>query len=839
MGKQLQHQDSGITAGSSNPGCMWGILHVLHHHRRHHSRKKILTLKRHGGGKHASGVGNPGNTTKAINASEMQEPITIQEPITGEINAPVVGEKAAEPIPVSKSSMKSRIKALIVEEMSKRRGRHRRSCSYPTRLQLTRTDSIHHLEPSDSNPLSEVTSNDDDPRIILQENEENPSASSSLGPPQSKASEEPVTGNTECEFCELNKTRQDLLLAQAMGNAEEEECVSLIESKQFLDVLEVFNMNKELFMKVLQEPNPPLDHYYYGRRAFNSKMGFTKSMSFPFAKEQKNRQVGILFQKSAELEFSECTSELKGKGSPTALNRQENKAGIKGFKSLKQRIKRAMRESRKERHRTTMDAVLHKIPYGRKFSKDEDISGLSSKSSRQNSGETDEKVGLRRMRRISSFNEPMDRYRRLFESTFNTEAKQHISERIKLRTEETTSPSNTGKNPLGRILSMPDIRSNCYFQSEDSPDANYVGTPTRNDLNSDVGVDTSRVDGRKTSCVSQSLENEDLLDASVEKGSQEKSVGIGVSDIFTEDEVGSRSFSYEETEGKVGLTFDDLGRLKSTERDAQNENEIQDMLSPNCKGVEPSPISVLESSQEDMTSPTKFSWSEETDSILKPRSLFSDEPETMDSLANEASMDSSTLAESMTIPESIETSVEQLSSEFLRILVNTKDAAEFKYVKHVLELSGFSRDELLGTWHSPDQPVDPTLFEEVEGWMVPEPHYPENEGGICNHLLLFDLINEVLLEIYERSFTYWPKALSSNSHMRPIPVGFHVLEEVWANISWYLSWKPEVDLSLDDSVTRDFAKGDGWMNLQFEAECVGLEIEDLIFDDLLEELIWT
>lgn len=114
------------------------------------------------------------------------------------------------------------------------------------------------------------------------------------------------------------------------------------------------------------------------------------------------------------------------------------------------------------------------------------------------------------MRRISSFNEPMDRYRRLFESTFNTEAKQHISERIKLRTEETTSPSNTGKNPLGRILSMPDIRSNCYFQSEDSPDANSVGTPTRNDLNSDVGVDTIRVDGRKTSCVSQSLENEDL-----------------------------------------------------------------------------------------------------------------------------------------------------------------------------------------------------------------------------------------------------------------------------------------------------------------------------------------
>lgn len=55
MGKELQHQESGITIKSSNPGCMWGILHVLHHHRWHHARKKMLPLKRHGGGKHGMG----------------------------------------------------------------------------------------------------------------------------------------------------------------------------------------------------------------------------------------------------------------------------------------------------------------------------------------------------------------------------------------------------------------------------------------------------------------------------------------------------------------------------------------------------------------------------------------------------------------------------------------------------------------------------------------------------------------------------------------------------------------------------------------------------------------
>lgn len=309
----------------------------------------------------------------------------------------------AEPVSVAKSSMKSRIKALIVEEVSKRKGRHRRSCSYPARVQLTQTDSIHHLEPSDSNPLTEVALNDDSPRLdIHRDHEEKPSSSSSLDLLQSKCYEEAVSSNTKCEFCDLNITREDLPLAQTLGNAKEEEGVSLHESKQFLDILDAFNMNKELFMKLLQEPNPTLDHYYYSRRAFNSKMGLTKSMTFPSDKDEENTQVGIQFRKSAELHFSEFISELKGNssmGSPTAeKNQQENKGGNKGFKSLKQRIKRALRESRKERHRITMDAVLHKVPYGRKFSKDEGTAGLGSTSSPQ----IDEKVGSLPMKRVSS-----------------------------------------------------------------------------------------------------------------------------------------------------------------------------------------------------------------------------------------------------------------------------------------------------------------------------------------------------------------------------------------------------------------------------------------------------
>ncbi|KAJ8533946.1 hypothetical protein K7X08_007270 [Anisodus acutangulus] len=84
------------------------------------------------------------------------------------------------------------------------------------------------------------------------------------------------------------------------------------------------------------------------------------------------------------------------------------------------------------------------------------------------------------------------------------------------------------------------------------------------------------------------------------------------------------------------------------------------------------------------------------------------------------------------------------------------------------------------------------------------------------------------------------QVLTSRSYIHPmLHVGYHLLEEVWKDISWWLSYKLENDQSLlDDAASRDLAKGDNWMNLQFDAECVGLELEDLIFDDLLDELIF-
>ncbi|KAA8516430.1 hypothetical protein F0562_016723 [Nyssa sinensis] len=713
-------------------------------------------------------------------------------------------EKAIEPKSESKSSVKSRIKALIYEEKSKRWGRHRRSSSCPTQTQPTQTNSIHRLEASNMDPPAEVALNNESPKKFHHDNGGS-SAATTLDQLQSKSCETSVASNDKCDLCatmlavnylrqgqfrkhgkqsvenhtllldKLNEVKQDLLEKKLIYVKEPIKDVSLHESKQFLDAQDIFDMNKELLLKILQDPSSPLAHESYGRQASNSR-GLTKSMSFPLAGSSDRRHVGP--SKLAEAEAEQrmdgipkpylarpVSFDNSSPGSPHGLkNQHENKMAIKHFKNLKQKIKHAIRESRKEKHRITMDAVLHKIPYGRRLSKNvkEEMADLRkepsmekcSKYGPRSSNENDQSVPA-----LGKENPKISK-----------------SGRLKLRTEEEPSPGWSAPKSLGRILSLPDLRSYSYLQNEGSPDATSSGIPSRTVVNEEV---------------------------------QQTSEEVGELYPAMKDEVGLTLLANDEAESKVGQTVDNLGNLTTGEISTHNEHEI----SPTAKLAERIPISVLHSNfQEDITSPAMFPISE--DLGLKPGHLLFHGMESLDSLANqqlEAGMDSPTAAK---------------SSFNLEKIGNSHQAIQW--------------DEFLGTWHSADQPLDPSMFEEVEGCLLPDPNCPGNEeGGSCYHLLLFDLINEILLEVHERSFTYWPMPLSSCSHIRPMPAGYHVLEEVWANISCYLSWRPEVEQSLDDAVSRDLAKGDGWMNLQFDAECVGLELEDMILDDLLDELIWT
>lgn len=161
---------------------------------------------------------------------------------------------------------------------------------------------------------------------------------------------------------------------------------------------------------------------------------------------------------------------------------------------------------------------------------------------------------------------------------------------------------------------------------------------------------------------------------------------------------------------------------------------------------------------------------------------------------------------------------------------------DFDYVSDILDRSGFSRNNLLAPWYSLDQLLNPSVFDEVEACWPHEDSCPKDEF-CCHHQLLFDLINEVLVQIYNTSFTYHPRALSSNCRVPPVPAKFNVLDEVWGRVSNIMNSKPGSDQTVDGIVAEDIWSDDCWMNLQLESECVALELEDMFFEELLDEIV--
>lgn len=151
--------------------------------------------------------------------------------------------------------------------------------------------------------------------------------------------------------------------------------------------------------------------------------------------------------------------------------------------------------------------------------------------------------------------------------------------------------------------------------------------------------------------------------------------------------------------------------------------------------------------------------------------------------------------------------------------------AYFCYVKKVLEISGFLENEHNGEkWHSEEQPLNPSLLYELD-----------IQDEEVNKELLFDLVNDAIVETHNQSQIYFPKTFSF-----AYPNGKHFLHEVWGRVEWslYGIGAENRDRSLDDIVGRDLlTKGDGWMNLRGESEWLTLELEDLIFDELLNEML--
>lgn len=151
----------------------------------------------------------------------------------------------------------------------------------------------------------------------------------------------------------------------------------------------------------------------------------------------------------------------------------------------------------------------------------------------------------------------------------------------------------------------------------------------------------------------------------------------------------------------------------------------------------------------------------------------------------------------------------------------------FEYVKAVLQVSDLNWDELCVKSLSTDQLLDPSLFDEVEF----------SPDKLCyEQKLLFDLINEVLLEICGHYFGCLPWVSFVKSHIRPVPNKENALSDVWEGVLWHLIPLP-LPHTLEQTVRKDMAKSGTWMDLRFDADNVGIEMGDAILEELMEDTI--
>ncbi|KAK3227454.1 hypothetical protein Dsin_007316 [Dipteronia sinensis] len=146
------------------------------------------------------------------------------------------------------------------------------------------------------------------------------------------------------------------------------------QSKHFSDALEILNSNKDLFIKLLQDPNSLLVKHIQDLRDSQVKKQETKS--FSDAKVSENCSIGtvdpensdtivvlkpdLTSMQNSELEMSESSS-------PRSLyslrNRvQSDKPAYFSFEHMKRRLKHAIGLRRKEKISTSTGSMLHKSP---------------------------------------------------------------------------------------------------------------------------------------------------------------------------------------------------------------------------------------------------------------------------------------------------------------------------------------------------------------------------------------------------------------------------------------------------------------------------------------------
>lgn len=442
---------------------------------------------------------------------------------------------------MNKGAGKTRIRIPIFKKKRREQDHKRKISASATRL--LRTVSIHHMQCNDYVLPDDLATIKDASTVELHPHDIVSSLSGVHLPLMLQGPDGSIPGK-QCEVCgsansshfvdnnqleELTNffLKKELLLREELKEVKEalsKQDKSLkesgedvtIRSKDFLHMVELLNANKELFIKVVQDPRLGLTKYIQDQSNSQVSAGLWKSCSFPVTavnsgglpqlshkrmeSEPSTSSEGklqvecspsdhsILDEVAHSVKLEDGGAEASREKETNILKKQNNNATVLSrYKYIKHRIMDVIKDNSKELHRISMDSIMHKIPCGRKVSNNMKKGVLGSwKRCSSESFVRDSKYASKRIRRSRSLTESLDKYSGLLKS---------ISSREPERPPERSQTMRTD-NSLDRIFSLPDFDS--YISNEDDESRGHNASLSL-DLESTYILDGCFLDGTDNS----------------------------------------------------------------------------------------------------------------------------------------------------------------------------------------------------------------------------------------------------------------------------------------------------------------------------------------------------
>ncbi|KAI3974954.1 hypothetical protein MKX01_005065 [Papaver californicum] len=706
------------------------------------------------------------------------------------------------------------------------------------------------------------------------------------------------------------------------------------QTKQFMDALDILNSNKELLLKLLEDSNSLLVKHIEDLRGSQSEKAepkksvtrtkasedkidnSTQCQELVVHKETPKQNMYKYFWRKVKSENKNASKDID---SPRASSRivvlKPNPAAIKNstaatsltsprsssqflyspvgnqeqggtlhskfsLKEIKNKLKRVMGENKKEQHRISMDAILHKIPNdnsadcSREFSGE--ISGreLQSKFSYSekadnpvnNDPSNDHEVTSERDASYKSVTTEDSGYSKEREADIYTEAKKHLSDMLSYREEDRNLSAIKVSKSLGKTLLLPEYVSPPICSPRDS-DHPFITGQMRFSFSDNLRVVSEKVwqpsNPDLSAASSQNFETElhtdddfqtdddiqiQALDLNPDTSQECPDTVIQESNSAMEGDSsleGAKAVETIEAMDKEEIkSFDDScetntsmaadGKSSSTEtnRNSEEEGSSGSLMDENINN-EPS-LSSLDSSYSldlkvealESSSDGGPAW-ESPVSVLKP--FFLDD-------ASSPATPKSDRAELKIKPvricfdehDSTVVVVSPSDPELHSAACFVDKKPIFEFVRAVLRASGLSWDEFASNYESSSHLLDASLISEVE---VPS-------SRLCGEPeLIFDCIDEVLVDLYERYFGCPPWLKFVKSDIRPAPVGNSIIQEVWEIIDSSLIPQPQ-PCTLDHIVGKDFNREGSWANLRLDIEDMGIEISEAILIELIQEAVF-